>query len=317
MAAPVVVIGAGMAGLACAGRLAQAGVPTLVLDKGRGIGGRLATRRATVAGAAVQFDHGAQYMTAREPAFAALLEGMAMRGAVARWQDGSDRAHWVGAPGMSALPRAMADGLDIRQATEVRALRPGPDGWTVTTETEAIAARAVVLTVPAPQVAPLLEDGHPLARAVAGVALAPCLTLMAAFAADAPIPFASAAHTDEALAWIACDVTKPGRPRGPVTWVAQAAPDWSARHLEASPAALAPRMLALLAGRLGLSADAALHASAHRWRYARVTAPLGQPFVRHAGLWLGGDWCLGPRVEAAWASGTAIAADMLERADVA
>jgi predicted NAD/FAD-dependent oxidoreductase len=53
----------------------------------------------------------------------------------------------------------------------------------------------------------------------------------------------------------------------------------------------------------------------HRWRYARVTASLGQPFLRDAGgsLYLGGDWCIGPSVEAAWTSGTAIANDLLAR----
>jgi predicted NAD/FAD-dependent oxidoreductase len=56
-----------------------------------------------------------------------------------------------------------------------------------------------------------------------------------------------------------------------------------------------------------------IHAAAHRWRYARVTAPLGQPFLRDASgsLYLGGDWCIGPRVEAAWTSGAAIADDLL------
>jgi len=56
-------------------------------------------------------------------------------------------------------------------------------------------------------------------------------------------------------------------------------------------------------------------AAAHRWRYARVAAPLGQPFLRSPDgtLYLGGDWCLGAGVEAAWTSGTAIAEDLLEQ----
>ncbi|MBD3256947.1 FAD-dependent oxidoreductase, partial [candidate division GN15 bacterium] len=38
-----VVVGAGAAGLTCARRIADAGMSVLVLDKGRGVGGRMAT----------------------------------------------------------------------------------------------------------------------------------------------------------------------------------------------------------------------------------------------------------------------------------
>ena len=47
MQTAITIIGAGMAGLACARRLARAGHTPLVLDKSRGIGGRLATRQVT------------------------------------------------------------------------------------------------------------------------------------------------------------------------------------------------------------------------------------------------------------------------------
>lgn len=107
----ITIIGAGMAGLACARRLARAGHTPLVLDKGRGIGGRMATRRATLAEGEVSFDHGAQYLTARAPDFAADLHNLGA--ACARWDDGAGSSRFVGIPGMSGLPRAMARGLAV------------------------------------------------------------------------------------------------------------------------------------------------------------------------------------------------------------
>lgn len=82
---------------------------------------------------------------------------------------------------------------------------------------------------------------------------------------------------------------------------------------EASALAIATRMLPLLCKVIGAKPDKVLHAAAHRWRFARVSAPLGLPFLRSddAALHLGGDWCLGSRVEAAWQSGDAIARDIL------
>lgn len=306
----VAVIGSGLAGLACARRLARAGLAPVIFDKGRGPGGRVATRRAD----GLQFDHGAQHVTARDPGFAALLDDLVAAGAAAVWQDGSGRQRIVGQPGMNALAKALAGGLDLRQAAEVTALHRGPGGWQIDVGgTEHLAAR-VVITAPAPQAARLLGTGHDLAARLATVRFDPCLTLMAAIAA--PAAFVSRSAPDEPLAWIAQDSSKPGRPAGEaIAWVAQAGAGFSHRHLGDDPDALVAAMLPLLCDRLGVSADRVRFAVAHRWRFARVTEPLGQPFLAAADgrLYLAGDWCLGPRVEAAWCSGTAAAEDLLGR----
>jgi renalase len=305
---PIVIIGAGMAGLACARRLADAGLAPIVLDKGRGIGGRVATRRA----GDLQFDHGAQYVNAHGAGFAAVLHGLA--GAVAGWQDGTGRTHSVGVPGMSAIPKALGAGLGIRQRAQVTRLVQEGDSWALHLENSTLRAARVVVTVPAPQVAGLLGAEHPQVAALAPVRLAPCLTLMAAVIA--PAPFITRQDADDPLTWIAQDSAKPGRPQGPDTlWVAQAGEAFSRAYLEDDPTAIATRMLPLLCDRLGVTADRVTHAAAHRWRYARVTQALGQPFLHSpdATFYLGGDWCIGPRVEAAWTSGTAIADDILAR----
>ena len=302
----IVIIGSGMAGLACARRLAEAGLAPIVLDKGRGIGGRVATRRV----GDLQFDHGAQYVNAHGAGFAAVLGGLP----VADWHDGTGRTHSVGVPGMSAIPKALGAGLDIRQGEQVTRLQQDGDGWVLHLDGGPFRADRVVVTVPAPQVAGLLGADHPLVAALAPVQLAPCLTLMAAV--TAPAPFITRQDADDPLAWIAQDSAKPGRPQGPdPLWVAQAGEAFSQTHLEQTLTQIAALMLPLLCDRLGVTPDRVTHASAHRWRYARVTQALGQPFLRSpdAKLYLGGDWCIGPRVEAAWTSGTAIADDILAR----
>ncbi len=310
----VLVIGAGMAGITCAQALAAAGQSVLVLDKGRGIGGRIATRRATLPTGEVSFDHGAQYVSAPSDDFAARLEGAG----ATHWQDGADKPHLVGTPGMSALMRALAAGLEIRQSCEVSALAQDGDGWTATTPMGQLHARRVVVTIPAPQIKRLLGADHPLCAAATNVDMQPCLTLMAAFEPDSPRPFLHRFDPTHPLAWIAQNSAKPGRGNTAVTWVAQAGPDWSATYLEGAPDLIAAQMLPLLCDVIDADPRDALHVSAHRWRNARATRPLGQPFLRsddHS-LYLGGDWCLGTRVEDAWTSGSAIARDMTGLANV-
>ena len=307
MPSEIIIIGAGMTGLACARRLAQAGLKPLVLDKGRGIGGRMATRRVKLAAGEISFDHGAQYFTARAAAFAEAMRGLDPT--CARWDDGAVEPHLVGVPGMSSVPRAMAAGLEVRLETAVTAARATSGGWELDVGEKRLETQHLVITVPAPQAAALVGPDHPIHARIAGIAMAPCLTLMAAFANDAPRPFAARVADGHPLAWIAHDGSKPGRAGALTNWVAQASAAWSEQHLEMPAEVLAERMLPMLAEVIGVAPEMALHAAAHRWRYARPIVPLGQPFLSDdtGTLHVGGDWCLGARVEAAWLSGTAIA----------
>jgi len=119
-----------MAGLACAGPLARAGHRVTVIDKGRGPGGRMASRRAEVGGRTLAFDHGAQYFTARDPAFRAEVAAWEAAGVVARW-DAAGAEAWVGTPGMNAPIRAMAEGLDVRWGVRAEVLRRDGAVWRV------------------------------------------------------------------------------------------------------------------------------------------------------------------------------------------
>lgn len=298
-----------MTGLSCARRLVDAGAEVTVLDKGRGIGGRLATRRTRDGW---QFDHGAQYVTARDPRFQTVIQGMRAASMADLWNDGASEPHVVGVPGMNGLAKHLGKGLAVRQKQTVLSVEPSQHGWSVVTESDREHAARVVITAPAPQIPSLIGPDHPLVQRLAHVEMAPCLTLMAALGEDQPTPFVSRRDPEDALAWIACNSAKPGRPAQPC-WVAQANIAWSVEHLELERDGLARLMLPMLCERIGADPDAVRYAAAHRWRYANVTTPLGTPFLRDSteSLYLGGDWCQGPRVEAAWTCGRAIADDIL------
>jgi renalase len=311
----IVIIGSGMAGLACGRLLMEVGLQPLVLDKGRGLGGRMATRRVEIARTTHGFDHGAQYFTIRDPDFRHALSPVT--GVFAPWDDDMGEPRFVGQPGMSSLPKALAEGLEVQQGIEITAIRREGPAWLLESSSGPLLARHVVMTIPAPQASRLLGREHPFSARLDAVAMAPCLTLMAAFPDGSPSPFINRLADIEPLAWIAQDSSKSGRNPGLICWVAQAGPDWSAAHLEETPESLARLMLPLLARVIGVEPGSAVYAAAHRWRYARVTVPLGVPYLANEDgtLWLGGDWCLGARVEAAWQSGTALARALARHLD--
>lgn len=309
MTARIGIVGAGMAGLSCARALADAGRTVTVLDKSRGLGGRLATRRAENG---LQFDHGAQYVTARERGFQDLLASAGAAGAAASWSMG-ERTGFVGVPAMNGLAKHLAGGLQIRRSFQVDEIQQHGGGWAVSSQDEVLDFDILILTAPAPQSEALLGTKHPLARKIRHVKMLPCWTLMAALVEPATVSFRAQRTPDAPLAWIALDSSKPGR-TSRSCWVAQAGPEWSAQHLEDEKTVVRENLLSLLCDALGRSPEDALHSDVHRWRYARVDVAYGSAFLKDEtdSLYLGGDWCLGARVEAAWQSGTAIARDLLE-----
>jgi renalase len=236
----VAIIGAGVAGLACARLLVQAGVDTTVFDKGRGIGGRVATRRA----GNLRFDHGAPYAAAGGDDFAACLRGLRNAGYVAPWVDDTGRTWAVGTPGMSALAKGLAVGLDVRLGTQITSVRADEQGWCLQCEGADHVASHVVVTVPAPQMVGLLGDAHPLIEQIAEVEMSPGLTLMAAIAGDVSLVRRSVPN--EPLSLVLHDSSKPDRPQNDTTsWVAQAGPTFAKANIESDLPDIAALMVCM------------------------------------------------------------------------
>ncbi len=315
-----IVIGGGIAGLACAGVLARAGVAVTVMDKGRRPGGRVATRRADGA----MFNHGAQFATARGPAFAAVLAALQAAGVAAPWPAAGGR-RFSFLPGMSALPAALADraaeaGATLlldRQAAFLHGaavrhmaasdIKPGvtiDEGGEVTAPFD-----AVLVALPSPQAASLLRTaGHAFADVAAGVDTAPCWTVMARF--PGPIGGPDVLEKQGAVAWAAREGSRPGY-AGAECWTIQASVDWSRAHLERPPEEAAAMLLAAFQAITDAPTPDLLQA--HRWRFAQVQSPAGPACLWDAAAGLGacGDWCLGGKIEAAFDSGEALARAVL------
>ncbi|MDI1239544.1 MAG: FAD-dependent oxidoreductase [Polaromonas sp.] len=337
----IAVVGAGMAGIACARTLMQAGHRVTVFEKSRGPGGRMATRNTEFGG----FDHGTQYFTVRDTRFEKALA--TSPGLVRPWSANTVRildeagrvvasapppreAHWVATPGMSALLKQWAqplaaDGSLMLETQVIRMERDKlhPERWQLQTEGPGAGSQvysgfdAVVLAVPAPQAHALLlssQQGKALMPALAGVAIAPCWTLMLAFpqGQQPTLPhlgpqWNAARSTHHRIAWLARESSKPGR--SPIErWTVQASPDWSTRHLEDDDERIKAKLLRAFTEVTGIRAEPP-HAEVHRWRYAQTTEPLGQSHLWDAKSRIGscGDWCVGHRAEDAFVSGLEMA----------
>lgn len=310
----ILVIGAGMAGLSCAVRLAEAGRSVALIDKGRGPGGRMAARRAEIAGETVSFDHGAQYFTARDPAFRDAVEGWERAGVAARWREAGPDAH-VGRPGMNGPIRAMAADLDVGWGIRAEKIARDADGWRIETGESALGAGTLLVAIPAEQAEVLLREPAPDFAALAGkVASDPCWAVMAGFAERLGMADDSFRSDEGPIAWAARNSAKPGR-TGREAWVIHASPARSRELIDMDKDIVAARLLDDFFTAAGIPAQAPIHLAAHRWLYARPRSLGGQAarFDPAVGMGIAGDWLHSPRVEGAFLSGRALAEKVLDQ----
>lgn len=345
--ADVVVIGAGIAGLCAAAELVQAGRSVIVLEKARGVGGRMATRRI---GAAV-CDHGAQFFTVRGRAFGGIVTEAAAAGAAAIWchgfthdgasSDGDGHPRWRGASGMTDLPKRLAAHVTnggssgrcvIRTMSRAVAVGPveaspsGAGGRRVSVVLEAAAGDPVerltacgaLLTSPVPQSLDLLAAAGVALDPDVGDRLAPigydpCFALMVVLDRPSLVPPPGGIQIDAdaagPVAWIADNHLK-GISAVPALTI-HATGRFSREQFDAPPEDV--ERILLDHARPWIDGDPARVAAAtslHRWKYALPTTIVSEPLVAVSDtppIACCGDAFAAPRVEGAASSGMAAA----------
>jgi renalase len=322
----IAIIGGGMAGVVCARTLLQAGHQVTLIEKSRGFGGRMATRRTEFGG----FDHGAQYFTVRDKRFAQVL--LTAQDQVRAWSVSTVRVldelghvlasapppsepHFVAMPGMNGLVTHWAQPLlkpELHQLTGARVLL---ETRVTHLERDALHAQQwqlraedaeggqhvlggfdrVVLALPHLQAHDLLlASGHSpeLRQQLNKVTVAPCWTLMVAYpnAMQPNLPHIgpqwNAARSTHHR--ISWLARENSKPgRDRIErWTIQASPAWSSRHLEDSDERVKGKLLKGFSEITGIRATPA-HAVVHRWRFAQTQQPLGRPFIFDTELGIG------------------------------
>lgn len=335
----IAVIGAGIAGLACARRLVEAGHVVTVFERNDVPGGRVATMRTELGG----FDHGAQYLTARHPAFVAQIDAWRGAGVIEPWSvvahslaavagapavrepSSGATVRWVGVPGMSAVADRLATGIDVRHGAwvvkvdEVTGERGSALRWSLQVREQGGVAQAiteglydaVVVALPAEAATALLDVAPALAHQAAKAHIEPCWAMMIGFAepiaADLQRVGDAAFVNGGRLAWIARESSKPGRRPGE-RWTVHAQSAWSVEHFDDDPEDVKAKLIRAFHDATA-TVEQPIYAAVHRWRQALARASLACDYLWDAERRVGacGDWCRGYRVEDAWVSGTTLA----------
>lgn len=328
----VAVIGAGISGLIAARTLQDHGLTVTVFDKGRGVGGRMSTRRIEGGGT---FDHGAQYFTARDHRFARYVDSWIEQDIVAKWPDqelGTDQRiivlkngttkptsstddRFVAVPTMNAIAKHLAADVTVLSETRVEEIRRSNKSIELFDDGNNHLGTfdRVVVSTPAAQAAELLSSIETMAAEISKVKMNPCWATMVAFERPITDDWVGAFLHDSFLSWAARNNTKPGRNTQADHLVIHATPAWTQKHWEDDPVLVAEMMLQEFWKVSNIDPHEAIHVQAHRWKYA---IPVDPSYVRcvadeSVAIVACGDWASGSRVEGAFLSGMAAAGRIL------
>lgn len=327
----VAVVGAGIAGLIAARTLQDHGIQTVVFEKSRGVGGRVSTRTVTTTELRTQFDHGAQYFTARDSRFARYVHSWNDDGLVQPWMgriveltgngdivdECTKPARFVGVPAMNAIGKHLANDLSVSLETRVGAIHRDTRGrWQVDRdEGDSLGTfDTVIVNCPPVQAADLLRGHTPLVDAIESVDVDPCWAVMLAADGIGDVGFDGGLVHDHPLAWIARNDNKPSRPQDDTsTWILHASAQWTRDNLDRDGEDVAKELITLFGDLIGRRDFHVRYQKAHRWMYALCRKPLeaGCLWDAQENLGVCGDWCLGGNIESAFLSGQAMAGTLL------
>ncbi|MFK7919070.1 MAG: NAD(P)/FAD-dependent oxidoreductase [Ilumatobacter sp.] len=312
----VVIVGAGIAGLVAARELVDAGAEVTVVDKGRSVGGRLATRRIGEA----RLDHGAQFFTVRTPAFQHRVDEWLGRGIVHVWNHGFDPAdddghpRYVATAGMNSLAKDLATGLHVDTSTMAFTIRPAETDegrWDVVIDDASVrSGDAVILTSPIPQsLALLVDSGVELEGPLMRTEYDRTIGLLATLDGPPALPETGGVQDGDAVfSFIGNNRAKGVSSVEAVTFHAN--PEWSETHWDDDDELLG---LLTAAATPWLGSAAILEAQVKKWRLATPRTLWPDPcwVTAEGSIVLAGDAFAGPKVEGAHNSGLAAAHALL------
>lgn len=328
------IIGAGLSGLTLAGEL-DGFAEVTVFDKSLRAGGRIATRAGDEG---YQFDYGAQFLTARSVAFQNYLKPLIAAGQVAEWRPrvitlGDARKayrrdwfepHYVAVPGMNTLCQLAAEGKNLMFDTAIESLEKTTAGWMLRDRSGDCHGSFdwVACTMPAPQAAALLPSSFAGYEQVCGTKMLGCYSLLLGFAEPLQTLWQAAVVKHSPIRWLAFEPSRPGRAES-CGLLVQSTNAWAEQHLDDDTRQVQGVLWHELERLMAKALPEPKYSRLHRWRYANTVlttkaAPEVLPEAEclvDEQLQLGvcGDWLLGGRVESAYLSGLALAAELKQR----
>ena len=314
MSQKIAIIGSGLSG-SVLGYYLQKSTSVSLFEKSQGVSGRMSTRSF----ADFEFDHGAQFFTARSNKFNEFLLPYLEDRTVVEWkpkiltlEKGKDpfkrlwyEPHYIAQPKMTSLCKAIASSKDIKFKTRIDKIFQKNGRWSLVSGNEIVGEGYcwVISTTPAIQTRELFDASGISLNGLSEVNYSPCFSLMVGLSSSVQLNFDAALVKNSPIKWIAVNSSKIGRSMNK-TLVIHSSNSWAQDNLERELSYVQDQLLRELKGLVGLTEIDVDHIDLARWRYAKVSKVSSQDVCVNSSLKVAacGDWCLGSRVEDAFLS---------------
>ena len=311
----IAIIGAGLAGLNLARLLGEL-ADVIVFEKSDKVGGRLATLNEQ----GFSFDHGAQFFTAKDPAFQTFVKELEIHHAVEQWHArfvelkfgeihsertwDKDFPHYVGSPAMNSIAQYLAQNIDIRYKHLITDIKKIKSHWFLKTENSEFGPFDwLIIAIPAEQANDLLPKNLSPKITLQDVKMQPCFTLMLGYENESFFDWDAAFVSDSILSWVSVNSSKPNRGK-PLTIIVMSTNEWADENSFQPDPVIIREMLNELTKISSKTLKKASFIKLKRWKYAnaRRQEQALEIIDYSSNLALCGDWCISGRIESAFMS---------------
>ncbi len=328
----VVIIGAGIAGLACGRELSRRGIETLILEKAAGVGGRVSTRRAQD----TWLDHGLPYLqTGRDARYNDWLKELLDQQVIQYWTENrfllsihglatqvEDNPFFASSQGLSQVGKYLAQEQTISLQTRVTQIEIKNDRWWITSNQGEFEADILVMTPPAPQTYALLvnclSNFPEVINPLRNVRFDSTLTLLAGYTNPRSVPYdweMIESKDSQVLHYLFFNSTKQDNPSC-ASLILHSTAQFAEEHLDEQDLAPIGEVMLQELGHLLLPQLAKPDWwQVHRWRYSRVAQSLELDSLGSylpLPLFFAGDWLAGGGIESAYLAGLNTAEEIIE-----
>ena len=306
-----IVIGGGIAGLIIATVLQRKGIKVRVLDKGRDIGGRLATCSISLERSTAVFDYGIQYFSVSDPQFQLWVNDWLEHGVIKEWCRGfgntGDRPCYCGVDGMNGIARYLAKDLDICTDTEVVEITYEKKWLVATKNSVQYQGDMLVMTSAIPQSLSLLDASFIAVPLEVRFALEKIeydrrITVLALLEKPSKIPAPGGIDLtnqslNNSLSWLGDNHQKGISPDGYGVTI-HATPEFSDEYWDSDEAEIVYKLITSAADYLD---SPVIKYEMHSWKYSSPTASYGESCLEllELPLLMAGDAFAAPTVEGA------------------
>ncbi len=277
----IAIVGAGISGLTLGTMLQEKGIDVQVFDKGRGVGGRMSSRRTDWG----YIDHGTQYFGLTNSDFRKFLNNygevlLPWKGKFATWEkgtfleDNSTQIRYVPTKAMNHLCKYLGGDITVKLDTRIVKLVKKAQGWTLVDQHDNSYPNfdCVVITAPPAQTLDLLASHTTITEKFSDIQMLPCYSLMIIPEVKMNLPFDGTKFVHPVLGWVSNNDSKPLRQNSGAI-VIQSNFNFAQNNLNTDKEKVTQTILEATETVFDIKFPSYNYKSLHLWRYALPAQP--------------------------------------------